>query len=524
MNRVGTISAFILPLSIGLVISVFPHIGYGFDFLPGDLGDTRFNLFLLENASQFLLGETDEFWNAGFMYPEAEVISISDNLLGSAPFYVIFRILGLNVFTSFQCWFILIAILNYWSAFKLSDYLLKNKWLAGLSAFIFAFSISLASQMSHAQTFPRFAFPLVILGLLLWRKHLNWKYFAFSITLLVYQFYCGIYLGFLTVVPFLILFVIIVFSNFKPLIESLKRIKIIILYSVSIVVNIFLLHKLFAPYLRRSEHAEPYSFGNIKHSLPELKSYLSAPPETLIHGPFELFIGKDYPAHWDHWIFPGWLIVVFFVFSGVLLFTRWFEKSKALSREHYVILLTGLLTFSIFLRIGDTSIYFLVHQLPGFSAMRSLTRIINVELLFFGLSLAIGLLYFIKKRQVSSFLIFLLILPLLTIDNYRSFDAAYRVSKSEVEARHNTLVEKMNHLPKGTVIAYEPKELKDPPHLYQLDAMLAAQTLKLKSVNGYSAKAAPYFDRYWLKPNKENRAFWFERFPNSDTISVIVIK
>lgn len=524
MNKAVTISAFILPLCIGLVISIFPYLGYGFEFLPGDLGDTRFNIFLLEHASQFFLGNVDYFWGAGFMYPEAEVISLSDNLLGSAPFYTLFRVLGLNVFTSFQCWVILMAFLNYWSAFKLSDYLLKNKWLAGLSAFIFAFSISLASQMNHAQTFPRFALPLVIMGLLLWRKHLNWKYFAFSITLLVYQFYCAIYLGFFTLIPFLILFVIIVYSNYKQLFQKLKRTKVVVLYSVSILFNLLLLFILFAPYLRRSKSAHLHSFSEISHTLPSLKSYLTSSPGTLIHRPLEEFIGKDHPAFWDHFIFPGWLVVLFFAFSVVLLFRRWFGKSKLLSREHYMILLTGFLTFLIFLRIDDASIYFLIHQLPGFSAMRSLTRIINVELLFFGLSPAIVLLYLIKKRQISSFLVFMLALPLLTIDNYRSFDSAYRVSKYEVEARHNNLAEKMDHLPEGTIVSYEPEELKEPGHLYQLDAMLAAQSLNLKSVNGYSAQAAPYFDRYWVNPNEENRLFWLNRFPNSDTITVVVIK
>lgn len=524
MNRFVKTSAFLIPLIVGMVITILPYLGLNFEFLPGDLGDTRFNIFLLEHANQYFHGEISYFWGAGFMYPEAEVISLSDNLLGSAPFYSVFRVLGLNVFTSFQCWVILIAFFNYWAAFKLTNYLSENKWLAGLSAFVFAFSLSLSSQMSHAQTFPRFAIPLIILGLLMWRKNQNWKYFAFSITMLVYQFYCGIYLGFLSVVPFLIIFGIVFHSNFKPLLQSLKNKKTLLLYSISILANLILLYKLFDPYIRRSKNARMHSFNEISHTLPSLKSYLTSPPGTLIHRPLEGFIGNDHPAFWDHFIFPGWLVILFFVISIVFLFRKWFGKVKIMSKEHYIILLTGLLTFLIFLRVDSASIYFFVHQIPGFSAMRSLTRIINVQLLFFGLSLAIVLLYFIKKRQISSFLVFMLIMPLLTIDNYRKFDSAYRVSKSEVEARHNNLVDKMDHLSPGSVISYEPEELKERGHIYQLDAMLAAQSVNLKSVNGYSAQAAPNFHRFWGEPNEENREFWFDRFPDSDTISVVVIK
>lgn len=515
---------FLLPLLIGLVISVFPYLGFSLDFLPGDLGDTRFNLFLLEHSSQFLFGHVDHLWDGGFMYPEAEVISLSDNLLGSAPFYFLFRLFGADIFTAFQYWFVLVAILNYWAAYKLTDYIVKNKWLAGLSGFVFAFSISLASQMIHAQTFPRFAIPLVVLGLLLWRKHLNWKYFAFSITMLVYQFYCGIYLGFLAVIPFLIIFIFIVFSNYKKIFESFKRRYNLIFYFFSIVINLVLLYKLFAPYIGRSEQSTPYSFGEIQHSLPGLKSYLSAPSGALIHSPFENFIGNNHPAYWNHLIFPGWLVIFCFLFSVFLLFKSWAKKNSSLSKEKYIVLITGLLTFIILLRIGSISLYSLVHELPGFSAMRSLTRIINVELLFFGLSMAIVTHYFIKKFQLPSIWVFFILLPLLTIDNFKAFENAKRVSKSKMEQRHYNLVDKIKGLPKGSVVSYEPEILDDPPHFYQLDAMLAAQSLRLKSVNGYSARAAPNFDRYWIKPNEKNRRFWFERFPKSDTISVVVIK
>jgi hypothetical protein len=524
MNKHVSISSFILPLAVGLIVSIFPYLGYEFEFLPGDLGDARFNLFLLEHASQFFLGEVEQFWSAPFMYPESEVIAISDNFLGSAPFFMLFRVLGLNIFTSFQCWIILMAILNYWTAFKLSNYILKNKWLAGLSAFIFAFSISLVSQMNHAQTFPRFALPLVILGLLLWRKHLTWKYFAFSITMLVYQFYCGIYLGFFTLIPFLILFIIIVYSNYKALIQKLKLKKVKILYTFSILLNLFFLFILLAPYIRRSKSAHLNSFEEISSTLPSLKSYLTSSPGTILHKPLEEFIGKDHPAFWDHNLFPGWIVIIFFIISFLLLLKRWFGKSKVLSKEHYLVLFTGFLTFIIFLRIENISIYFLVHQLPGFSALRSFTRVVNVQLLFFGISLGIVTLYFIKKQQVSSLLIFMIALPFLVIDNYIYYDSAKRVSKSKLETRHKSMIEKINHLPEGSVFSYEPETFQDPTYFYQLDAMLAAQALNLKTVNGYTAQAATDYDRYWALPNEENRVIWFNRFPNSDTISVIVIK
>src|SRR5690606_27247005 len=100
------------------------------------------------------------YWNAPFMYPEPALITFSDNLLGIVPFYSLFRGIGAGREVAFILLFILLSLLNYVSCYHLLKYMFGNCSAAALGAMVFAFSIALQSQVSHAQTFPRFPIPL----------------------------------------------------------------------------------------------------------------------------------------------------------------------------------------------------------------------------------------------------------------------------------------------------------------------------------------------------------------------------
>ena len=518
---------FVFPLALGLSMLIITYLGVDFSQIPGDLADSRFNIFILEHCYQFFSGTVDEFWSAGFMYPEDQVISLSDNLLGSAPIYALFRWIGFNSYTAFQCWIVALAVLNFVGTYLLIAYVTQKQLWAGLGAFIFAFAIGLSAQMNHAQTFPRFAIPLCFLFLLLWKDRKSWYWFFLAAFSLSYTFYCGIYLGFFTLFPFTVVFIAVVIVNRTNLMEQFRNWRAWTTYSLSILLNLGLLYKLFKPYISRASGDQSlHNYEQIKHSIPALESYFSAPLGTLIHGPLENLIGNDYPAFWDHWIFPGWFAMIGLITIFIALFAKVFYKSKnSLNQNTWILMLVGGLTFLFFIKINGHSLYYFLHYLPGFGAMRSITRVINIELLFFGLGLSTALSH-LFRQQKRSFLVMLLFLPLLFIDNFVQSDAFFLTSKQEMETRQYELVQKMKDIPEGQVVSYEPNidSLDITPSYLQLDAMLAAQALGLKSVNGYSARAATQFDRYWNAPNAENRKFWFSRFREMTGEDVYVVK
>jgi hypothetical protein len=129
---------------------------------PGDLGDGRFNNYVLEHGWLVLTGRQPRFWDAPFFYPEPGVIAWSDCHLGTLPFYAIFRAAGCDRETAYQGWFLTLCVLNYlaaaWTLRRLGA-----SWLgAAAGACVFAFCMPVAVQMGHPQLYPRFLVPLAL--------------------------------------------------------------------------------------------------------------------------------------------------------------------------------------------------------------------------------------------------------------------------------------------------------------------------------------------------------------------------
>jgi len=502
---------FLLGLIVGVYFIVLNVTGTNFAYFPGDLGDGRFNMYILEHAHQFFTGNIDSYWNAPFMYPEKEVITYSDNLLGTAPLYSLFRIFGADVISAFQYWFVLIVILNYSSCYLFLKWLFKNRYAAVLGAFVFAFSIALQSQLTHAQTFPRFFIPLAIWMTLLFMQQLKPIYFFLSLLFIVLQFYSGIYLGFLLVIPMIFLFLIIVVKKRKELFNQLTDFKWVIKMFASWTFNLIFLLILMLPYYERSTEVGENNFSFVIDTIPHFKSFIFTQPGTFVWD-FMTQVGTEIPASWDHHLFPGGIALLSFIIMLVLLL---FRKNSKFNNEYItpnfkILGFIGLLTFIFVIQINKLSLYWLLYHLPGFGSMRSITRIINVELLFFAFAVALISFLVFKKYLKYHFPIFILLLTLLTIDNYLIEGKSYRTEKAWAQKRINSLQLKMKDIPKGSIVSYEIQSDDEPKYWYQLDAMLAAQALGLKTVNAYTGTAPVGYQGFWSNLNEESRKEWFE--------------
>ncbi len=111
INFVPTLFVFIL-FGIGMYLLPGRVIGTDFDGVPGNYGDARLNNFFLEHGYQYVTGKTPTYWNAPFMYPDQQTLTYSDNLLGTLPLYIFFRLISFDRETSFQLWFILALFLT----------------------------------------------------------------------------------------------------------------------------------------------------------------------------------------------------------------------------------------------------------------------------------------------------------------------------------------------------------------------------------------------------------------------------
>lgn len=511
-------------LVAGLVFFVFPVVGFGFDYFPGDSGDGRLNLYFLEHAYKWFTGQTPSFWNAPFMYPEPLVTAYSDNLLGSAPVYSMFRIVGFGTYTAYQLWFLTVSILNYLCAYYLLNYLFKNRYAAVIGAFIFAFSIALQSQMTHAQTFPRFAIPLAFLMAVKFAEGLKPKYFFYTTLLVVYQIYCGIYLGFMLAIPMAIFLVFVVARDFlferKECFKIVWYCKII----VAMIVSILVLLPLMLPYMERKLAPTEHYYREVVFStIPTIISHVFSHTGSIPWN-FLSSIGQHYPAYPDHQLFAGLIASICFITALIWLCLLVLRSKKGASSMNipFMLLLSGIVTFIFYLRFGNTSAYSLIFQLPGFSSMRSITRIVNVELIFFATAVAFIYVQAFKKLSEFSYLIFLTALGLIVFDNSFQTEKVYRTQVEKAEKRTESLESTFAKLPEWSVVSYEPKEIFVATIYAQIDAMLLSQKYNLYCLNAYTATSPSDYGKYWEIPNEESRFYWLaDREINTDTLFVI---
>jgi len=154
--------------------------------------------------------------------------------------------------------------------------------------------------------------------------------------------------------------------------------------------------------------------------------------------------------------------------------------------------------------------------------MRSLTRIINIELLFYGIALTlitVILFKYIKKKQ---WIVFMTLLSLVTLDNYFKPMSSYKMDKKVSQARVSKLTQQMKHIPEGSLVSYEFKGVIDSEAYHQIDGMLAAQSYNLKCINAYSADIPEGFYHYYVSPSAESRQIWFDKKQlQADTVYVV---
>lgn len=499
-------------LIVGLLITTLRITGYELNYYPGKLGDARFNMYMLEHAYQYFITNTsiaENYWSAPFMFPESNVITYSDNLLGTFPLFSIFRIFGAGVVMSFTLWFVTLTILNYLSAYFFIKWLMKDSYSAAIGAFIFAFSVALFSQAFHAQTFPRFAIPLAFWAALLFKKELSAKWLLGTILLVSYQIYCGIYLGFMLMIPVGILLLSIIIAKWKLFIQRFKTISYPLRIIASIAVGVGSLLPLIIPYSDRADGLGLKSYEVVSGSIPKLRSYFYPADPALNWDWFNLVNSKGLESYWNHQIFPGGIAWLSAFLVLAIIITKVINGKLQYRSSGFLLFITASITFLAFLNFDFFSLYRWVKLIPGFGSMQAIQRIINIELLFFALASAYLFKRYIANLKAKPFYFFLIV-AVLAIENYGDQKKFIRTQISEATTRVDRLSEKLKYLPNKSIISYEPKELKDNPIYYQLDAMMATQRLGHFAVNGYSATCPGQFCPFWREPNEKNRLHWLK--------------
>ena len=484
-----------LALGVGLILR--PHATGG--TMPGNLGDGRFNLAVLEFFYRTLVaalhGHPANFADAPFFYPWPRVTNFSDTFWGDGEVYALVRAAGIGPLASFQAWFVAGFLLTYAAAFVSFRKLGLRAWGAAAGAFLFTFPLPMAAQFGHAQLVYRLWVPPAVLALDRFLTRQSPRAGAACVLFLALQLAAGIYVG---------LFLCLLLGAYAVALGLAGRDRLapprwaalrsagtgeLVTTGLMLVAALIVLAVVAIPYL---EVEAMYGFAR---SWPDVADMLPRPGSYLLAGASELWPNLSarfpYPIVWEHQIFPGLSAIVplaWFALSG---------RARRRQPRAGVLLATFAILVIVTLDLGGHTLYRLIYALPGFSVLRAVTRIILVMMM--PLAVLLGMLIddlaaagsYWRPRCVGAVLLsgFMVAECSLIAPDVSSPAADWRGRLTALEARMP------KPLPPHAVLAIATQPLKPgvdwPWMLAQIDGDVAAATLGVVTLNGYSGNIPP---------------------------------
>jgi len=488
--------------------------------LPGDVGDSRFNLYILEHFYLALTGQVENFVDGGFFYPLTKTILFSDNHWGSGLIYSYFRFFDATPIEAFFYWFLVGFILNYWLAFYVSRKFELSELAAAIGAFLFAFGLPVIAQDGHVQLIYRPFVPLAFLAFFYYTKSRNFYHLALAALAVSSQFLISVYSGFFLALSLGAWALVemklsncwlslskptnIYRGNFLsrnlPLVSTgstngfLSGGFLGFFHGIGIKKSLPILALALATFLL---FALPYfAVKNLYHfgrsaleiapMLPRIESYFLADRSNLWFDDLAIF--SQLPGRWEHQMFIG---IGAFAALLFLYFRKNLIEKNSLAQKFSLILLVMIL---LSLSINSISLYYLIVLIPGGSSLRAISR--EILVLLFPISYLVG--YSLDKIRSTNFAtlssraIVCLICFLIVID---PIFANKSISKTKDWDERLKLLESRisksdKEIDSDSILILSTKTIEE-----ELDAMLAAQKLKIKTINGYSGNTpkAPWY-------------------------------
>ncbi len=487
-----------LVLLWGLYSVPLRSTGPGFSHIPGDMGDARFNNFVLEHGYRYVSGREPNFWSAPVFYPELNAIAFSDSHIGNLPVYSAFRFLGMDREGAFQGWIAACFLLNFLFCF----YVLRKLGFGVISssggAYVFTFGLPVIAQLSHAQLIPRFFVPLIFLRLWSYLKKPGLRHLLYASFFLVIQFYISIYTGWFVVLSGAMFCLAgrlaLGRSSEMPAGKGALR------WAGAGAFSAVLLTPLVVPYLGVVGETGARCWWVINSMLPRTHSLFYPAGNTLLWR--GLASGKSFLYATEHRIFPGALSYAGLA-AAILVF--FFKKEK--SRNDRLAFAAAVSVIFVILAVsrmsvGGVNFYRVLTLLPGVGALRAVTRIMLV--LLFPFSVLVCFLFEqarkLKNEAVRASLGVVLLLAVFADHGlnpvFPDFDRlSNSYSKHHARARSDSVKKDLVALPElPEVFVYMPAGSRSPFWEVHLDAMLAAQELGIRTINGYSGVFPAHYD------------------------------
>jgi len=420
----------------------------GFTRLPGDLGDTRFLLLVLEHGFRYLRGDAlaQHFWSPAWeFFPSRNALAYSENLVGDLPLYVPLRLWGLDPTRAFGAWIVLCSLLNFWATVLLGRSLGLSRLGSGAAATLFAFGMPRSQQLNHVQLFPQFWTPLCFFALVAswraWRAN-RWLaarlWVAGSLACIAGQVAAGVYLGDFLMLGLLALASLgavriatdgVARADVRHFVERTAT-----AWLVGGALAATLLFPIGAAYGRAHRELGGRDWREVGLMLPRVVSYLAPNPGSTFYGWLNP-LGAGLPLSWEHTMFAGFAPLI----ALAWLATAWWRRKLpvadwVVAATVGVWCLACLTTLYLGSYHGDpVSLWRLVRVLPGLDALRGVSRITMLELLPAGLAVGIAVTALMRSARRWQVVLGGLLAVLPLVENWSQCPA--NVSRDEILSR-----------------------------------------------------------------------------------------
>ena len=525
--------------------------------VPGNLGDARFNIYVLEHVYQWLIGRVPSLLSPPMFHPYPNTLGFSDNHAGSALVYAAFRALGSDPYQAYKGW-----LAAGYVGTLVATYIVLARfdtgWLiAGLGAFIYAFSLPAVELTGHAQLAYRCAVPFAFwYTVQVARDNTPADWYKLAATVAV-QTLCSIYLGLFTVIDCALLFVALRYAPGGSGVPGAARLLAGIagrfgqasatehradvghalptpsgewqawwpvrgnephqaargqavgqrrdraavgralwspaLIPAAVLVALLVLDLGFHHFVSR-QYQLTRAWGEIYSMLPRWQSYL-----ILDSLPYWSSITQrlpDVPMRHEHQLFLGIPTLGLLLAALVLAARSRVEAADERLRLMRAVAISLVLAFMMYLAMGSITIYRIVALVPGFGAIRAVARHIVVTgfpVVLAGCLLLAGL----RRRPNGARLVAGLAAAVIA---WHAADIwlMHKVAFSGDEARQRIAVQvaaikARDWSGSNHALAYFGRA-GDEWYVKQIDALLIAQKLGIATLNGYSGNVVPGHD------------------------------
>ena len=506
--RSRKVPADLVALSLGVLGTAVwqaPVLASGFDRVPGDHGDARSYLYILEHWFQSFRGEAD-FLSPGMFYPVERTLAYMDTMVAHAIPYSLLRFAGSGLYASLGLTLVLFSFLNFVAGYYLLRRVLAlNVVAATAGALFFAYNSPRYNQSGHFSFQASFFLPLTIAFVvrfardsatisarkafgLLAMAAICWN-LQFAVSIYegwFFLFWSGLFLAVAIAIP----------SSRAALVALVRRFPVPLIGS-ALVLMLGLLPVLLV-HLPASEAVGPRSYGQLQQLTPEVWSLAQMGHRNFVWGAVSRALTDIHPLpSTEHNVGIGLVPSL-----AWLALTGWALRSMIRGTRNGF-LVAAILGTTLFYLIGMTygsgwSPWRLVYLfVPGADGLRAVARYVFVLSLPMSVVLAFAVQHVasvIKARFPSGSRSYRTRLALLygivAFAVLEQFGRSPSISGREDVARVRALAAS---LPAGCDVFYAAAAPSRRPGKieYQIDAMLVSIMRNVPTLNGYSGHVPP---------------------------------